>query len=46
MSVEGVDVRIFNKPETRLNRRMGVVLANDLDVAKAAASKISVSAKQ
>ena len=38
----GVDVRIFGKPATRKNRRMGVVLANDLGTAMRAAEKISV----
>lgn len=39
----GVDVRIFGKPVTRKNRRMGVVLADDIYIAKKAASLITVS---
>lgn len=36
------EVRIFGKPSARRNRRMGVVLAEDLSVALRAAEKISV----
>jgi phosphoribosylglycinamide formyltransferase 2 len=42
MEYSGVDVRIFGKPSTRKNRRMGVILAPDLKTAKLAASKISI----
>lgn len=42
LQTPGVDVRIFGKPTARKNRRMGVVLAYDLDDAIAAASKIKV----
>ena len=36
------DVRIFGKPTTRKNRRMAVVLAKNVDVAKHAANKIKI----
>ena len=45
---ENVDIRIFNKPSSRVNRRMGVALATAEDVknarnkAKAAANKITL----
>jgi phosphoribosylglycinamide formyltransferase 2 len=42
LAMYGVDVRIFGKPSARKNRRMGVVLAEDLGVAIRAAEKISV----
>lgn len=37
-----VDVRIFGKPVAKMNRRMGVVLADDKDIAIKAASQIVV----
>ena len=37
-----IDVRIFGKPETKPNRRMGVILATNLKKAKEALSKIKV----
>ena len=43
LDLPGVDVRIFGKPVTRKNRRMGVVLADDIYIAKRAASMITVS---
>lgn len=43
LEVEGVEVRIFNKPVTKINRRMGVVLANTVEEAKAAAALIKTS---
>ncbi|MEI7889681.1 MAG: formate-dependent phosphoribosylglycinamide formyltransferase [Actinomycetes bacterium] len=49
-SADGLDVRIFNKPDARPGRRMGVVLATAgdpdtaRDIARAAAAKITVSA--
>jgi phosphoribosylglycinamide formyltransferase 2 len=42
LDLPGVDVRIFGKPVTRKNRRMGVVLADDIYIAKKAASLITV----
>jgi phosphoribosylglycinamide formyltransferase 2 len=42
LDLPGVDVRIFGKPITRKNRRMGVVLADDIYIAKKAASLITV----
>lgn len=42
MQTPGVDVRIFGKPTARRNRRMGVVLARNLEDAIAASSKIKV----
>ena len=42
LKIPDVDVRVFGKPTTRPYRRMAVVLAPNLDVAKEAASKISV----
>jgi len=36
------DVRIFGKPSTRKHRRMGVVLADTIGVAKTAADRIRV----
>jgi len=35
-----VDIRIFGKPTLRKNRRMGVILADDVKEAKEAASKV------
>ena len=42
MEYSGVDVRIFGKPTTRKTRRMGVVLAPSLEIAKSAAGKIKI----
>ena len=42
LKIPDVDVRVFGKPTTRPYRRMAVVLAPSLDIAKEAASKISV----
>jgi phosphoribosylglycinamide formyltransferase 2 len=35
LRIPGTDVRIFNKPESFVNRRMGVALARDADIAVA-----------
>jgi len=43
MLIPGVEVRIFGKPTTRVNRRMAVVLAPDIETAKKAAGKISIN---
>jgi phosphoribosylglycinamide formyltransferase 2 len=40
-----VDVRIFAKPNTLTNRRMGVVLARDTDVERAKRRAIAAAAK-
>lgn len=40
--IPGVEVRIFGKPVARKNRRMGVVLADSVDEAIEAASKVMV----
>ena len=42
LKISDVDVRVFGKPSTRPYRRMGVVLAPSLEIAKEAASKIEV----
>lgn len=42
LSIEGVDLRIFGKEESRPYRRMGVVLAGTLEDAREAASMIKV----
>ena len=42
MSYPSIDVRIFGKETTRLNRRMGVVLGDDLAITRHAASKIKI----
>ena len=42
MSYPSIDVRIFCKETTRLNRRMGVVLGDDLAITRHAASKIKI----
>jgi formate-dependent phosphoribosylglycinamide formyltransferase (GAR transformylase) len=42
MSYPSIDVRIFGKETTRLNRRMGVVLGDDLAITQHAASKIKI----
>lgn len=42
LNIPDVDVRVFGKPTTRPYRRMAVVLAPSLEIAKEAASKISV----
>jgi phosphoribosylglycinamide formyltransferase 2 len=42
LAMPGVDVRIFGKHIARKNRRMGVVLADFLDTARAAADQIKV----
>ena len=47
MLIPGVEVRIFGKPTTRVNRRMAVVLAPDIETAKKITSQeISSSLKQ
>jgi phosphoribosylglycinamide formyltransferase 2 len=43
MLIPGVEVRIFGKPTTRVNRRMALVLAPDIETAKKAAGKISIN---
>ena len=43
LSIPDVEVRIFGKPSTRINRRMAVVLAPTVDIAKKAAGKISIN---
>ena len=40
--VAAQDVRVFGKPETRKNRRMAVVLASTVGLAKEAAGKIEI----
>jgi phosphoribosylglycinamide formyltransferase 2 len=42
MQTDCIDVRIFGKEESRLYRRMGVVLGRTLDETRAAAQKIQV----
>jgi len=42
LKIPDVDVRVFGKPTTRPYRRMAVVLAPSLEIAKEAAGKISV----
>jgi phosphoribosylglycinamide formyltransferase 2 len=42
LAMPGVDVRIFGKHVARTNRRMGVVLADSLTVARAAAEQIKL----
>ena len=42
LKIPDVDVRVFGKPTTRPYRRMAVVLAPSLEIAKEAASKISI----
>lgn len=42
LKIPDVDVRIFGKPTTRPYRRMAVVLAPSLEIAKEAAGKIAV----
>ena len=42
LMMPNTDVRVFGKPTTRPYRRMAVVLANDLEIAKEAAAKISI----
>jgi phosphoribosylglycinamide formyltransferase 2 len=42
LAMPKVDVRIFGKPVARKNRRMGVVIADTLVVARAAAEQIKV----
>ena len=42
LKIPDVDVRVFGKPTTRPYRRMAVVLAPSLEIAKEAASKITV----
>ena len=39
---KNIDIRIFGKPETKPYRRMGVILASNLEKAKKALSKINV----
>lgn len=43
LKTPGVEVRIFGKPTTRKNRRMGVVLARSVEEAREAAEKIKVT---
>ena len=43
LSIPDVEVRIFGKPTTRVNRRMAVVLAPTVDIAKKAAGKLSIN---
>ena len=42
---KSIDFRIFGKPILKSYRRMGVILAENLENAKAAAKKISVKSK-
>ena len=42
LSIPGVDLRIFGKPITRPNRRMGVILAPSVQIATKAANCIRV----
>jgi phosphoribosylglycinamide formyltransferase 2 len=42
LNMPNVEVRIFGKPSSRPNRRMGVVLAPTVELAKKAASSIRV----
>ncbi len=42
---KNIDYRIFGKPSLKSYRRMGVILAPSLDLAKKAAKKITVKAK-
>ena len=43
LAIPDVEVRVFGKPSTRVNRRMAVVLAPTVEIAKKAASKISIN---
>ena len=45
LAIRGTSVRIFGKPTCRKNRRMAVVLHNDLETAKKAAKLISITNK-
>ena len=42
---KSIDFRIFGKPYLKSYRRMGVILAENLENAKAAAKKISIKSK-
>ena len=42
---KSIDFRIFGKPFLKSYRRMGVILAENLENAKAAAKKISIKSK-
>ena len=43
LTIPDVEVRVFGKPSTRVNRRMAVVLAPTIEIAKKAAEKISIN---
>ncbi len=43
LKIPDVEVRVFGKPTTRVNRRMAVVLAPTVEIAKKAAEKISIN---
>ena len=43
LKIPDVEVRVFGKPTTRVNRRMAVVLAPTVEIAKKAAKKISIN---
>ena len=43
LTIPDVEVRVFGKPSTRVNRRMAVVLAPTVEIAKKAAEKISIN---
>ena len=43
LTIPDVEVRVFGKPTTRVNRRMAVVLAPTVEIAKKAAEKISIN---
>jgi len=43
LKIPDVEVRVFGKPSTRVNRRMAVVLAPTVEIAKKAAEKISIN---
>ena len=43
LKIPDVEVRVFGKPTTRVNRRMAVVLAPTVEIAKKAAAKISIN---
>ena len=43
LTIPDVEVRVFGKPSTRVNRRMALVLAPTVEIAKKAAEKISIN---
>jgi len=42
MKMKDINVRVFGKPTTRVNRRMAVVLGPSIDKVKEAAKKIKI----